>query len=712
MKFQLQRVPEIGASCWLPLFANSVIAYGFPTAHRTNGEKGIEVPFEIMVALAGVRSLVEYEGVTILRGSSCMLVPMKSYYDSIQWHLVSAFGHDTIQGRPQSSNSPGNTKVSVQITEMRTKRAFLGWCEKAEVRLGTRNIDYRTIDYTQSLECRNTQIRISEINVGVNIPAGPIGLSLGAKFEIGTRDHNIHNGRIGTLQDVLRQAEDTPVVLYDPSEKRGWLVPAVGVILHILHTRYYRPAFQRGEHLIDLVHADPDQNGLAAFRIALVESSTASHQRGVSSLDEAVFELWDKLREVRMLQDVDEITSSCIAVVRLARGKEEVRCWEYMDMVDQNHEIRQKRVIIQRSNGGWVKLAREIHCPVIIASGLKDIIKPMSGSQYCRSWTSLPTGKDYLAASTTVLQGLFIRAGSSSDYRYLTTTQARIQWLSPRGSDPFGVCKSPCHCNPLQQLKQHSVLTGPISHPTRLAMAGAVIFGCPANFIQRSHQHPLSHIYVGPPVDITTGIPNEVVSSQRSAFGEVFDKRPHISESASETTPVSCGGSPISFITHGISQKGAPNLPPNRSLTGDTLCDIAPVPDSRSTDRHISLGGNMTGDTLRTPTAQNSEVIDLPMSPEGNSMDDVQGISLAHESKTSNPQVLCIRNALGDISNKTSSVQKMKVVERRTSPNHDPTATGLAETPSPEAQVMIGRPPSPASKFMGGYIDLSSDKTR
>ena len=120
----------------------------------------------------------------------------------------------------------------------------------------------------------------------------------------------------------------------------------------------------------------------------------------------------------------------------------------------------------------------------------------------------------------------------------------------------------------------------------------------------------------------------------------------------------------------------------------------------------------MTGDTLRTPTAQNSEVIDLPMSPEGNSMDDVQGISLAHESKTSNPQVLCIRNALGDISNKTSSVQKMKVVERRTSPNHDPTATGLAETPSPEAQVMIGRPPSPASKFMGGYIDLSSDKTR
>ena len=659
MKFQLQPVRKERASCWFPLFANSVIALDFPTAHRTNGEKGIEVPFEIMVALAGAQYLVEYEGTTILKGSSCMLVPIQNYHDSIQWHLVSAFELDHIQQRPWLSNAQCTTRVSVQITEMRTKRAFLGWCEKAEICLGTRDIDYRTIDYTKLLQYV-TKIRISEFTVSLQIPAGPIGLTLGAGFQFGTRDYNVYNTGRGTLQDVIRQAENTPVVLYDESEKRGWLVPASGVILHMLHTRYHRPAFQREEQLTELIHANP-QNGFAAAGIALKESTTvresttASHQRGVSFWHEAVFELWDQLKGIRMLHAINVDIGSLVAFPRLLLGEEEIGGWEYMDIVEQNYEIRKKRVVVQNSNGGWVKLARNINCPVVVANGLTEIIRPASGSQCCRSWMRLPTGKDYLGASTTVLQGLYNRAGSSSDYQYLTMRPSRIQWHSPEGSNLFRVCESPCRCKPLQRLVQRAIFTGSISHPKRLEMDGAVIFGYSMNKLQRGREHLSRNINVNRQGDIAAEIPKEDMSSPRSATDAIFDDSFHASESESLTTPISAG-------LHGAWQKGALIMPPERSLTGDTLHNTSAMPVSETTDPPMSSELDMTDNTPNTPSVQGSKASDRHILPE--------------------------RRPMSDILNNTPLVQDSKVIDRPISPERNPTGDILETTPPRNSTVM------------------------
>ena len=41
----------------------------------------------------------------------------------------------------------------------------------------------------------------------------------------------------GPLGRIVGLAEKTPVVLYDQHERMAWLVPALEVILHVIHVR-------------------------------------------------------------------------------------------------------------------------------------------------------------------------------------------------------------------------------------------------------------------------------------------------------------------------------------------------------------------------------------------------------------------------------------------------------------------------------------------
>ena len=83
----LRKVRRSSKTCWLQLFENCVIAMGFPIPERSNGEKGIELPYELMTSQAGILFSKTYKGGLFLRGLSTLIYPTASWenHQSVQW---------------------------------------------------------------------------------------------------------------------------------------------------------------------------------------------------------------------------------------------------------------------------------------------------------------------------------------------------------------------------------------------------------------------------------------------------------------------------------------------------------------------------------------------------------------------------------------------------------------------------------------------------
>ena len=91
------------ASCWNPIFDKFVIAHDFPFPVRENGERGIELPFVLMVALGGVSYPLQYLDSFVLKGRTTVIIPTLRYKSLIQWHLVRNYdGSDLLMDKAYS----------------------------------------------------------------------------------------------------------------------------------------------------------------------------------------------------------------------------------------------------------------------------------------------------------------------------------------------------------------------------------------------------------------------------------------------------------------------------------------------------------------------------------------------------------------------------------------------------------------------------------
>ena len=70
---------------------------GFPIPERSNGEKGIELPYELMTSQAGILFSKTYKGGLFLRGLSTLIYPTASWenHQSVQWHIIDSGDSNT-----------------------------------------------------------------------------------------------------------------------------------------------------------------------------------------------------------------------------------------------------------------------------------------------------------------------------------------------------------------------------------------------------------------------------------------------------------------------------------------------------------------------------------------------------------------------------------------------------------------------------------------
>lgn len=515
-------LPKDEQSCWVPLFANPVIAQGFPVPRRENGEKGLEIPLEMMAALGGARHLTEYKEGLVLKGHSAMFVPTKSYGSSVQWHFIRGNDDGRMSYQELKTQSIRRSPLSeVDYESARSARTFLGWWKYAETHLGTVDAAYGDIDWSWAKEARRL-IRFSGAELGFqNILTGKVN------FIMGVKDSRLHFERGGPFQKIVDCAENTPVVLYDVDDCRAWLVPALDVMLHVIQTQHHTRPYKIGGKTVEIVPADPVSINRCTARNAVIQNESRKlyeDQAKDYSFKDTIIDIWLQMERLRVKDDLIE-SSPGVALHGTLRSK--LQGWEYMSLVEQKN-YRRKEVDIAKSSGGWVDLIDDIDCLVLFGTGFQEIIRPSSISgRLCSRWRTLPKKKDYLAAGVPMLELLYTEAGSRISRKHLSTNH--LQWH--RGSSLFEPCNSTplihCGCDRTQQIYHDSLFKtfGQVNPPGKLEERGCVIFGqaqhvlksqrpivMRENAVHMLPNTPLQALEVSPPKQTTLMAKNQSLS--------------------------------------------------------------------------------------------------------------------------------------------------------------------------------------------------------
>lgn len=470
---------ETEQSCWYALFSNPVIAHAWPIPGRDNDEIGLDITVRLMAALAGATHAFDFEGGFVLKGFSAMLVPIKSYSNSTQWHLIQNEKGGHIDYAEVRSQCPERALLAeVNLESLLSKRAFLGWWKAADTLLGTADVAYAEIAYS-GVKPPGRSAKISGASLGFSQY-----LSGAATFGFGRKDGRLHISRTGGLKQILDYAEEVPVCLYDSVGKRGWLGAATDALLHIACAKQKEKAFVIDNVPISFTYADPHSHGHKASRNAMTKMKSLILEVGGKTgggdfcFGDLIEELWavlDRLgAESSVVEDAPGIT-----VKLTLEGK--LQGWELMDLVRPVSDFCPRKTVLRATHGGWSDLIPDISAIVLFASGLGEVIRPrVEDKGLCALWRTMPKGKDYLAASIPILEKLHKRTGPPKNHKYMLSH--RLCWHSP--SIIFESCaeskrSNSCTCYRLQELIPDSFTTvGNIKAPyTPLVQEGCVIFG-------------------------------------------------------------------------------------------------------------------------------------------------------------------------------------------------------------------------------------------
>ena len=468
-----QQIDEPDPTCWLQLFNEPVLASHFPIPSR-NDEIGLEMPLEFMAQLCEANHVVEFGGGLVIKGFTAMLLHTSIKGGLVQWHLVANEGAH-LSYRDGVSKCPSRALLDqVSLEDLRSTRAILGWCKFAEINLGKSDCTY-LINYSEC-EKSGRSLIVSDLNFGSSqFIAAHVKLKLGSKSP-----EKLYYPLTGHYEQIINMASRIPVLLYDAGDRRAWLVAATNVLLHMAQHR--------------LLQRDDCVSGIK-FTNSASETLKRQAKTRLSDIDSDIFEnvvsdVWSRLEHLRETT-VSRYNSSDHEV----HTPNTIFGFDYITIVEQGLPHLMKTTI-KDSSGGWLKLAQDIDAITLFARGLKDIIKPasMERAQVCHSWSYLPLGCDYLAASIETLAASAVTATEFKLQRdilryplegvYLTRMK-RLRWHKGN-SLVFGECitsgsdrEATCRCCRLQRVEPHFFgnFVSPGSFLLMDILKGAVIFG-------------------------------------------------------------------------------------------------------------------------------------------------------------------------------------------------------------------------------------------
>ncbi|KAL9123052.1 MAG: hypothetical protein Q9187_000403 [Circinaria calcarea] len=530
----LQPVNEKEPSCWHPLFVNGVIARGFPIPARQE-EVGIELPFEVMTALGRVLYPMEYYDGIILKGPFTALVPIVRYSDSVQWHFIASNTGNERLVTGSIGNHLTDWFETCDFDLLKEARTFLGYCRNAEIHLGTPDLDYTSIKRSDAQSERSRFGFSPKISFSMGSSGqGFFGAMFGSEVVYNRGLRATTKSTDLFLEDRLRRASEQPLLLYDTEKKRGWLIPELSVILHIVHVWASRQEDLSPNTVHDIPHAEISANGgMAAYDAIDKGRLVKVRPEGIDGKPQLFIDVIKSFLTAFESRKEEIITREDSSSSRPFR-QPGLRGWDILDIVTRKHIFGRKEVPIMKKTGGkWDLVALENpELIVLFGEGLGEPIKPERHEKLCRTWTPVPEGRDYLIASVRCLKQLAAIHGGPPTCPKLTP---HLHWHCPPNGKLWEACEFGAGhgCNRLQGLEEKG-----FNPPGLLEPDGGVIFGkmgkedsrcCeplkrqPVEDADKNVQHDLhhkSHSLIGMPSD-----PDEVaISSHPTQNWEPIDR--------------------------------------------------------------------------------------------------------------------------------------------------------------------------------------------
>ena len=120
--------------CWHKIFNNATVTNGYPIPPRTNQEKGLQIPIDMMAQLACARRATMYNGSLLLKGLCSMFVPVLQNGSSIVWHYLMNENYAWMSHEQAQESCARIT--SIDFTALASSTHYVGWTRNAELLAG------------------------------------------------------------------------------------------------------------------------------------------------------------------------------------------------------------------------------------------------------------------------------------------------------------------------------------------------------------------------------------------------------------------------------------------------------------------------------------------------------------------------------------------------------------------------------------------------
>ena len=465
--------------CWHPLFANSVIARGFPFRERAGAEFGLEIDFTILTNIAAILYPLDCYNGLVMKGLSSVLIPKRGAGGSIHWHLVLGSPGEKLSLTDISKHHFRGFYETQDLGFLVQARAFLGLYEKAQVHLGTRGSGYQHLTWSRA-SCEKSRFQVpGQLSFSFNPSISGMGsFMVGTKFVKQRGLCLVEDQSYKLLETRMLHAKSQPILLYDAGDQRGWLVPESSALLHLSLALISRED-DIADVLDSLPHALDSLEGEAALlairnnkNIIIRDTTQALYGKPQRFIDFVTQILvgFEKRKEETLTKDaISTISKHALLRQPILYG------WEAEELITGSIFCARREMKLNSSTAGdwYLLLKQHPELLVLFTQGLGEAIRPCPASSYCQAWNPIPAERDYLVATVPCLQQL--SKTYDSECGRSVQLASDLYWHRPLECTLFDACGSggsATGCNRLQDVKSKRA-----NPPGPLSAEGAVVFG-------------------------------------------------------------------------------------------------------------------------------------------------------------------------------------------------------------------------------------------
>ncbi|KAK3991528.1 hypothetical protein QBC44DRAFT_236762 [Cladorrhinum sp. PSN332] len=509
--------------CWHAMFNYPVIVRGFPILKRSPActGAGLEMPLNMITALAGTNCIDRFGLNTFIKGFSAMVVATEKHDDLVIWHYF----YNENGGRISYLDHKITLGPTVTFSELESCRHVVGWCADSVSIAGSKTAQYNIKD--TGLPVPGAEHRLDKFEI-----SGGQFVTGTAVFAIANREKPAHINRSRFYEDKLQFISEERVVFWDEESKRGWLVNGASALLHLLRDSLEftkskfpstfaldptslgsgdTPLDQKAHDAALRVLENTEFRNLPLF--ATGQGGTSQSNTKETYLLEHRVEFLCNILEKMIDHQADYERRDGLSIVSRLPTKRFLHGWEFRDIARSRGPLLPRVCELDIAGKGWVDLIKGIRAVTIFGRGFGALIQlPPAGTStwgpsttataplaspsatlcinspastttarpQCPAWAEVPTGKYYLAARIMDLRQIL----DHGDQTFSSPVKLCNDLLWYVKSGTFSPC--PCtntnsrrHCDPVQTLFRPSRLSK-LPEPelsVTVQPLGAVIFG-------------------------------------------------------------------------------------------------------------------------------------------------------------------------------------------------------------------------------------------